>query len=221
MTDLVTITGVYQGEVRPMEGDGRPTAIYKAPVREAVAVDDAGLAGDSRGDTKAHGGPDRAVSHYPAEHYAIWAQAFPDAAPELTPGVLGENISTNGLSESHVCVGDIFRLGTALVQVSQPRQPCWKISHRLDVPELARAVVDSGRSGWLYRVLEPGYVGPGDVAERVEEAAHGYTLADMWSLHHMRRPPIQDLELLASLEELAESWRKRFASRLEWIQRHA
>lgn len=221
MTEMVTITGVYQGQVRPMDGDGRPTAIYKVPVREAVAVDDAGLEDDHQGDARAHGGPDRALSHYPAEHYAIWAELYPDAASLLGPGVLGENISTNGLTERNVRVGDVFRMGTAVVEVSQPRQPCWKISQRLEVPDLAREVASTGRSGWLYRVLEPGYLGPGDVAERVDTAAHGITLADMWAIHNSTRPSIEDLEALAELDVLADSWRRRFAQRLDWLRRHA
>ena len=221
MTDMATITGVYQGEERVMEGDGRPTGIYKTPVREAVAVDDAGLAGDHQGDPKAHGGPDRALCHYPAEHYGVWAARFPEAAAELRPGVLGENLSTNGLIESNVSVGDVFRMGTVIVQVSQPRQPCWKISHRLGVPDLAKEVAASGRSGWLYRVLEPGYVGPGDVAERLEHAEHGFTLADMWEIQNTHRPPVDQLELLVSLDVLADSWRERFRNRLEWLRRHA
>ena len=221
MTDMVTITGVFQGQIRQMEGDGRPTGIYKKPVREAVAVDDAGLEDDHQGDPKAHGGPDRALSHYPAEHYAAWSELYADAGALLRPGVLGENISTTGLTERNVHVGDVFRMGTALVEVSQPRQPCWKVSHRLGVPDLARQIAESGRSGWLYRILEPGYVGPGDVAERVEVAEHGYTLARLWALRNDTRPDREHLEFLAELETLAESWRERFAQRLDWLRRHA
>ncbi len=221
MTEMVTITGLYQGRIRPMEGDGRPTGIYKKPVREAVAVDDAGLEDDHQGDPKAHGGPDRALSHYPAEHYAALSELFPEATSLLGPGILGENVSTNGLTERTVHVGDVFRIGTALVEVSQPRQPCWKVSHRLGLPDLARCIADSGRSGWLYRVLDPGYVSPGDVIERVEVAGHGYTLARLWAIRNETRPDREHLEFLAELETLAESWRQRFSQRLDWLRRHA
>ncbi|WP_290648849.1 MOSC domain-containing protein [Aquisalimonas sp.] len=221
MTEFVTITGVYQGRVRRMEGDGRPTAIYKQPVQHAVALGDGGLADDQQGDRKAHGGAERALSHYPAEHYGVWASVYPQAASLLRPGVFGENVSTSGLTEGSVAVGDVFRMGTAVVQISQPRQPCWKISHRLNLPELAREVAETGRSGWLYRVLETGYLGPGDVAERLDRATHGYSLADMWAMHNARRPTMDDLEALATLDVLADSWRQRFASRLDWMRRHA
>lgn len=221
MSDIVTITGVYVGQARDMSSDGTPTAIAKEALRSAVAVSDVGLDGDEQADGDSHGGPERALSHYPAEHYAVWGQHYRGTSDRLGPGALGENISTNGLTERNVRVGDVFRMGTAVVEVSQPRQPCWKISEHLGLPDLAREVAASGRSGWLYRVLETGYVGPGDVVERVQAAEHGITIARMWALHNATHPDLEELEVLAGLDVLADGWRRRLAERLDWLRRHA
>lgn len=127
----------------------------------AVTVD--GLAGDRVGDTRVHGDADKAIHHYPRDHYAAWIKDLAPAPAFLAEvGAFGENISTTGITEETICVGDILRLGTARVQVSQGRQPCSKLNIRFGRKDMAKRVQNTGRSGWYYRVLEPGLVGPGD-----------------------------------------------------------
>lgn len=217
------VNSVFVGAVRELEDDGSPTGIYKSPIAGPVHLDRTGLEGDVQADRVNHGGPERALNHYPAEHYDHWRARFPERAADFRPGVLGENLSTRGIAEPDVRVGDVFTLGSATLQVSQPRQPCWKIARRLGLPNLAREVVSAGRAGWLYRVLEPGAVAPGDELALAEPAAHGLTLERLWALQAARRPdPAQReaMATLAALPELADSWRRRFASRLEWLRRN-
>lgn len=216
------IETLFAGGIRELEDDGSPTGIYKTPVRGTAYLDYEGLAGDAQADLKHHGGPERALNHYPADHYSHWRERFPARSAAFVPGVLGENLSTHGVTEAEVRVGDVFQLGTATIQISQPRQPCWKIARRLGLPKLARDVADSGRAGWLYRVLEPGKVAAGDDLRLIEVADHGITLARLWTLQATRRPGPEDREImvtLARLPTLAQEWRRRFASRLEWLCR--
>ncbi len=123
----VEILAVLLGQIRPFRGDDEPSAIGKLPVVHPVAVGPMGLAGDEQADRTVHGGIDKAIHHYPADHYDGWRAYLGDVPLLDTPGAFGENISTLGLDESSVFIGDRFRLGTALVEVSQARQPCWKL----------------------------------------------------------------------------------------------
>ena len=160
---LARVEAVLTGRAVDYTRPGSRSAIAKQPVPGPVAVGTEGLHGDEQGDRRVHGGPDKAIHHYPREHYAAWRGEI-GAHPLLDgPGAFGENISTTGLVEADLCLGDRLRLGTATVEVSQGRQPCWKLSDRFGVPDMARRVQDSGRSGWYYRVVEPGLVQAGDV----------------------------------------------------------
>ncbi len=156
------VAQLFAGTLRELEDDGALTGIYKSPVKQALQLSKNGLDGDFQADRKHHGGLERALNHYPAEHYGHWRSLFPKRAGEFVPGMFGENLSTHGLTEENVCIGDAFRLGEALIQVSQPRAPCWKLSRNLGLPDLAKRVAQDGLSGWLYRVIEPGRVAAGD-----------------------------------------------------------
>lgn len=131
------------------------------------------------------------------------------------PGAFGENISTEGPTEAEVAVGDIFRLGTALVQVSQGRQPCWKLNRRFGVADMARRVQESGRTGWYYRVLQPGVVAPGDRLELVDRVAPEWTLGRLWHALYVDRLNLGELQGIAGLDVLAEGWRRYAIRRLE------
>ena len=161
------ILAVLRGKVIPFRGD-EPSAIAKLPVADAVAVGPLGLAGDEQADRSVHGGIDKAIHHYPADHYDWWRGHLGDAPLLDAPGAFGENISTTGLDENSVFLGDRFRLGSALIEVTQARQPCWKLDHRFGAKGVMAAVVQTRRSGWYYRVLEPGTVRAGDDLELVE-----------------------------------------------------
>ena len=207
------ILAVLLGKVRPFRGDDEPSAIGKLPVAHAVAVGALGLAGDEQADRTVHGGVDKAIHHYPADHYDWW-RGFLGNAPLLdAPGAFGENISTTGLDESSVFLGDRFRLGSALVEVTQARQPCWKLDHRFGAKGVMAQVVKTRRTGWYYRVLEPGTVRAGDDLDLVDRPWPQWPLASLFGLliggEAKDRPA--DLRALRDVPVLAETWKVRRA----------
>lgn len=213
MTAAVAVDAVLVGRAVDFTRPGSRSAIAKQPVDHAVAVAALGLAGDEQGDLRVHGGPDKAIHHYPRDHYAAWRDEI-GAHPLLAQaGAFGENISTHGLTEPDVCLGDRFRLGTALVEVSQSRQPCWKLSDRFGVADMARRVQDSGRTGWYYRVLEAGRVRAGDALALVERPHGEWPLSRFIELLYRRtlEPGVLDVALALPL---VPSWRTLFERRL-------
>lgn len=207
------ILAVLLGKVRPFRGDDEPSAIGKLPVAHPVAVDPMGLAGDEQADRTVHGGIDKAIHHYPADHYPWWREYLGDVPLLDAPGAFGENISTAGLDEQNVFLGDRFRLGTALVEVTQARQPCWKLDHRFETKGVMAQVVKTRRTGWYYRVLEPGQVQAGDALELVERPWPDWPLASLFALliggEAKDRPA--DLRALRDVPVLAETWKIRRA----------
>ncbi|RMC36408.1 MOSC domain-containing protein [Paracoccus alkanivorans] len=211
---MSTVT-LLTGKARPIAGTGHASAIAKAPVKGPLSLGPEGFTGDEQADRRVHGGPEKAVHHYPRDHYPAWRDEI-GAHPLLDqPGAFGENISATGLTEDNVAVGDMFRLGGALIQVSQGRQPCWKLNHRFDVTDMARRVQGSGRTGWYYRVLEPGTVAPGDALVLVDRPAPDWTIRRLWHVMYVERMNPDDLSRMASLELLAEGWRRHARRRLE------
>ncbi len=209
----IEILAVLLGQVQPFRGDDEPSAIGKQPVAHAVAVGAMGLAGDQQADRSVHGGIDKAIHHYPADHYAWW-RGHLGAVPLLdAPGAFGENIAAMGLDENNVCLGDRFRLGTALVEVSQGRQPCWKLDHRFATRGVTAQVIQTRRSGWYYRVLEPGQVQAGDALDLIERPHPDWPLASLFGLliGGEAKDRLADLRALGKVDVLAESWKVRRA----------
>lgn len=202
-----------------MPGDGRSTAIFKQPVAGMIEVRAEGLAGDVQADRRVHGGPDKAIHHFPADHYPRLAGAVPDLAAEFVAGAIGENISTCGLTERDVCIGDVFSLGSARLQLSQPRTPCWKIDKKFRVEGLAQAIAAAGIAGWYYRVLAPGQVTAGDELCLLERNREPFSVARMWALGHALRPDPDELEALAATPGLAAQWCERIHNRAAWLRR--
>ncbi|MEN0616516.1 6-hydroxyaminopurine reductase [Klebsiella indica] len=157
---------VFVGKVRDYDGS-RPSAIGKIQVDGELTLGDLGLEGDEQAEKKIHGGPDRALCHYPREHYRHWARDLPQQADLFCAPAFGENLSTEGLTEKNVFIGDIFRWGAALIQVTQPRSPCFKLNYHFAVSDMAQLVQNSGKTGWLYRVLAGGQVFSDSPLERV------------------------------------------------------
>lgn len=204
------ILSIQCGRVRPFRGPDEPSAIGKRPVAGKVRVHRLGLQGDEQADLAVHGGPDKAIHHFPHDHYAFWREAIGEHPLLGDYGAFGENISTRGLTEDMVCIGDRWRLGTALVEVSQGRQPCWKLDHRFGVPVNA-GTVRARRPGWYYRVLEEGEVGAGDALALVERPWPQWTVLRVFGLliagdHKQDRA---GLEALGEVPQLAQPWRLR------------
>lgn len=207
------------GGPKPFRADGTMSAMAREPVGRPVMLRKLGFDGDQVADPAVHGGADKAVHFYPPEHYPKWiaqftAEGFSHPLLEY-PGAFGENISASGLTEDKIRVGDRFRVGMALVEISQGRQPCWKIDHHFGVHGLTVAVIKTGRCGGYFRVIEEGEIAPGDVIEQVERADHDWTVERVFKLliggGHRAAGASAELSALAALETLAESWRGRAA----------
>ncbi len=215
-TNSIAILSVQCGKVSPFRGADEPSAIGKLAVEGAVRVRRLGLEGDEQADLAVHGGPDKAVHHYPHDHYAFWRDSI-GAHPLLSDyGAFGENIATEGLTEDMICVGDRWRLGTALVEVSQGRQPCWKLDHRFDGSAVNAGVVKSRRSGWYYRVLEEGEVAAGDRMVLAERPWPAWSVRRVFGLliageHKKDR---EGLDALGEVDALAATWMRRRAKLL-------
>jgi len=203
------------GRAAPLPGCDTLSGIGKTAVTHPLRLGPEGFEGDEQADRRVHGGVEKAVHHYPLDHYSDWRAELGDLQALTAPGGFGENISTAGLTEAEVAVGDTFRLGDALIQVSQGRQPCWKLNHRFGVPDMARRVQQTGRTGWNYRVLESGTVAPGDGLDLIDRLAPDWTLHRLWHALYVDRLNRHELQGIAALDVLAEGWRKYAVRRLE------
>ncbi len=211
---------LFIGGIRPLPVSGRPTGMYKQPLTHSVELGPEGFVGDQQADRRVHGGPDKAVHLYPARHYLRLAERFPDAAEQLLIGSLGENISTAELDENDVRVGDIWQLGDALMQVCQPRNPCWKIDERFACEDMAAYIAEQRLTGWYWRVIRPGRVSPGDRLTLHSPAHHGLSLAEAMLCWQAHRPAVGDLEQLADMLGIADNWRQKILTRLDWLRKN-
>jgi MOSC domain-containing protein YiiM len=189
------------------------TGFYKEPVAGPVRVGAANLDGDGQADLAHHGGPDKAVCAYPADHYPYWREAL--NLPALPPGAFGENFTVEGLTEAGVCVGDTWVVGGVVLQVSQPRQPCWKLARRWRVKTLALQVQQTGRTGWYFRVLTEGVVAPGQPLVLVERPHPDWTVDRANRVMHHQKGDGRAAAELAALPLLSASWRGTLARRAE------
>ena len=206
----VVVTAICTGLPRPFNG-AELSAIDKRPVEGPVAIRSFGIEGDMVGDTKHHGGPDMAVHHYASDHYAAWDDWLGGHALLGGPAAFGENLMSSGLVESDVCVGDRYRLGTALLEVSQPRQPCWKIEHRFGRKGMVKRIIANHCCGWYYRVLEEGQASPGSRLELVEKGADGWTIGRIFAAIYdpATRADRAELHAIAALAALSADMRAK------------
>ncbi|CAM2827354.1 MOSC domain-containing protein YiiM [Pseudomonas gessardii] len=210
----IRLDTLLTGPAQPFTRPGSQSAIDKQPRHGQLKLSTLGLSGDEQGDLRIHGGVEKAIHHYPLEHYALWVDEL-GAHPLLAqPGAFGENFSTTGWSEHDVCLGDRIQVGTALLEVSQGRMPCWKLSDRFAVPQLALRVQQSGRTGWYYRVLEEGLVSAGDNLQMVERPFADWSLARLSAVLFDKRVEPELLRECLALP-LVPSWRRTLERRLE------
>jgi MOSC domain-containing protein YiiM len=209
-TPLLTL---HVGKVRPYTRPDTTSAIAKHPVAGRRRITALGLADDEQADLRVHGGVDKAIHHYPLDHYAAWREEI--AHPLLdAAGAFGENFSTLGWTEDTIHFGDIVQAGSAVLQVSQGRQPCWKLNDRFGQPQMARRLQSTGRTGWYYRVLEPGAIAAGDRLSVLERPYPRWPLSLLMDMLFQRT---LDPGLLrsASALPLPPSWKKLIDHRLE------
>lgn len=213
------------GSVKPLGNKAVPSGIDKQPVSARQFLGKHGFEFDTQADLKNHGGAEKAVHHYAFEHYNNWAEDIGNNDRLSQAGAFGENLSTIGMTEKTVAIGDIFRLGSSLIEVSQGRQPCWKLNLRFGVKDMAQRVQKTGRSGWYYRVLEEGYVETGDHFILIDRRSPDWTLHRLWHILYVDMLNTEQLAAMAALEHLPDNWRRYANNRLksgkveEWSKR--
>ena len=210
MTHQMTIAALLTGKPVPFRGDDY-SAIAKRPVDGPVRIGWLGLEGDKVADPIHHGGWDKAIHAYAQDNYPFWREAKPGHALLDQPGAFGENIAAEGLTEADICIGDRFTLGTAIVEVSHGRQPCWKLDHRFQAKDVMATIIRTARSGWYFRVIREGEAEAGSVMELTERPLPEWTVERVFRLligGGYKKDPAAVREL-AAMEVLAEAWRSR------------
>ncbi|TNF12974.1 MAG: MOSC domain-containing protein [Rhodobacteraceae bacterium] len=203
-----------RGRLRPLGPQALPSGIRKDPVSGPVMARRCGLDGDEQGDRKHHGGPDKALHAYPVQSYPLWAADLPELGARIGPGAFGENLVVGGAVEADICLGDHWRLGGALLEVSQSRQPCWRLNLRFERPDMARRVQATGRTGWYFRVREDGEIAAGTCAQLVARPHPEWSLARVWRLLYRDTQDRAALAEFAALPGLPERWRSLAEGRL-------
>ena len=209
------LTNIYCGKVA--ERYGIETAIDKHPIYTRLHLSLEGLAGDECGDKYHHGGLDRALHQYPSEHYAYWQEKYGDTYAEKVnwqaPG-MGENLSSIGMTEKNVYLGDRYQWGEAIIEVSQPRSPCFKLNKRWAIESLSVDMQGISRCGWLYRIIQPGMVSVDDPLKLITRVTNAMTINAVCETFF--GDPLNKDKLLALREQstLSESWMDKILQRL-------
>jgi MOSC domain-containing protein YiiM len=206
------LEAVCTGTARPFNG-AELSAITKRPREGAVQVLEEGLAPDEQADRRVHGGPEMALHLYPLDHHTFWREQIGDHPALDEPGGFGSNLAVSGLTEEMVHIGDRFRLGTALIEISQPRQPCWKIEHRFGHKGMVASIIKTGRCGWYFRVIETGDVAAGDSLERVALGASDWSVARVFRALVAGEATQAERAELANLAPLSPKLRARAAAK--------
>lgn len=208
------LLSINVGLPREVEWRGKivRTSIFKAPESGRVRVTRLNVQGDRQSDLSVHGGADKAVYAYPSEHYAFWRSELPDM--DFPWGAFGENLTTEGLLEDKVHIGDRFRAGSAEFTVTQPRMPCFKLAIRFNRPDMVKRFLRSGRAGFYLAVTQEGDIGAGDSLDLVAEDNSHVTVADIVGLYAADAANQDLLRRAIELSALPESWREYFRERL-------
>src|SRR5699024_4674699 len=212
MIDTPFVNQLFIGKVKqlgdpeasnPMEREWE-TGMFKKSTESKVWLTKTNLIGDAVADTKVHGGPEKALFAYPLEHYPYWKENLDN--PSIGPGAFGENLSLKFMTESDVCIGDTFKLGKAVIQVSQPRRPCWKPARRFKVLDFALRIQNSGLTGWYFRVLKEGYIGEGEGLELKSRPYPEWTVKRTNEVMYQEKDNLELTRELANCKYLAENW---------------
>ena len=194
-------------------GDSVSTGIFKQPVAGRVMLRTLNLDGDRQADLSVHGGPSKAVYAYPSEHYDYWRNELPGM--KLPWGMFGENFTTAGLFESELNIGDKFRVGSAIVMVTEPRMPCYKLGIRFGRSDVVKRFLKSERTGLYFAVLQEGEVGAGDQIELIERGKGSVSVSDITRLYTSEKNNVELLRRATDLEALPEGWKSYFEDRLQ------
>jgi MOSC domain-containing protein YiiM len=188
------------------------TGIFKKPVSGRVVLRRLNLDGDRQSDLSVHGGPDKAVYAYPSEHYDYWRIELPEM--ELPWGMFGENLTTEGLSDDAVHIGDRFRIGAAELTVTQPRMPCYKLAIKFQRADILKRFLASGRTGFYFSVQREGEIGAGDELELIGQSAHAVKVSDITRLYAKDRRDVETMRRAIEVEALPEGWKEFFREKI-------
>ncbi|MED3181331.1 MOSC domain-containing protein [Bacillus thuringiensis] len=187
------------------------TGINKKQVKEPVYLSFVKFNGDGQADLVHHGGVDKAVCVYTDDHYPYWEK---ELNQDLVYGAFGENITVSGMREEDVCIGDTFELGEAIVQVTQPRQPCFKLAKKYNIPKLPLYFQETGYTGFYFRVLKEGWVSAVDTLKRLQSDPKGVSVAFANRIMHKEKQNIEGIKRILEVNALSSSWRKSFEKRI-------
>lgn len=187
------------------------TGINKKQVKEPVFLSFVKFNGDGQADLVHHGGVDKAVCVYTGDHYPYWEK---ELNQDLVYGAFGENITVSGMREEKVCIGDTFEIGEAIVQITQPRQPCFKLAKKYNIPKLPLYFQETGFTGFYFRVLKEGWVSPVDTLKRLQSDPKGVSVAFANRIMHKEKQNIEGVKRILEVNALSSSWRKSFEKRM-------
>jgi MOSC domain-containing protein YiiM len=207
------IVSVNVGKPRDVVWKGMTvqTGIFKEPVDGPVAISKLNLAGDKQADLTVHGGSEKAVYAYPAEHYEYWRNKLPQVS--FSWGKFGENLTTEGLREDTLCIGDRLRVGSAVLMATQPRMPCYKLDLRFDRDDMIKRFLTSGRSGFYFSVIEPGEVTVGSKVEILSRDPHRVTVVDIVRLYLVQTRDPELLQRATNVSALPDNWKAQLLLR--------
>jgi len=188
------------------------SGIFKQSTSEKVWLSETGLTGDEQADKKNHGGPEKALFAYPIKHYTYWQEEHGHEG--FRPGAMGENIAVLEMDEYTVCIGDTYEYGDSIIQVSQPRRPCWKPARRFQIKDLSLRIQNSGKTGWYFRVLKEGYVSSEAELKLMERPYPQWTIQTCNEVMYVHKDDLRLTEKLASCEYLAVNWKRTLTKRL-------
>lgn len=201
------IASIHAGKVAPLGPDGVPSGFVKHSIDQPVQITPLGIRGDEQADLSVHGGLEKAVYGYSLENYSAWRIEYPQHAAVLVPGGFGENLCIEGMREADLCVGDIHRVGSARLQICQPRQPCFKLALRFEDKMMPKAMVRSGRAGWYYRVIEPGEISPGAPVYLDERSNSDFSFGRLLEIISRGNATRSELERMQNMQGLATYWK--------------
>ncbi|HDR7779543.1 MOSC domain-containing protein [Bacillus cereus group sp. MYBK29-1] len=187
------------------------TGINKKQVKEPVYLSFVKFNGDGQADLVHHGGVDKAVCVYTGDHYPYWEK---ELNQDLVYGAFGENITVSGMREEDVCIGDMFELGQAIVQVTQPRQPCFKLAKKYNIPKLPLYFQETGYTGFYFRVLKEGWVSSVDTLKRLQSDPKSVSVAFANRIMHKEKQNVEGVKRILEVNALSSSWRKSFEKRI-------
>ena len=182
------------------------TSFFKQPVTGPIRVLTDRIEGNEQADCRFHGDADKALLAYSADHYPLWQDEL--TIPEMTGGGFGENLTITGQTEHTVSIGDRYALGEVILEVTQPRQPCWKLARRWRLPDLPKRVIRTSRTGWYLRVIQPGTIAPGQEIQLLSRPHPDWSIARANQVFYTQRGLTEERKQLAMLPELADAWRE-------------